>query len=184
MRAGVAADSDSVVEGGEAAFTVSLTEAVSTAPVEVTYAVSGTAGSADYTAPSGTLTIPAGEPSASFVITTLMDNLLDPDETIEVILVRATSGGREVPVSQEVALTTILDQGGLTASITRAQATEGDPLEFTISLSVATVETVRVTWETADADGPSWVAREDVDYAMSSGIGSRPVKWCKSASSC
>ena len=169
MWAEVTAASDSVVEGGDAAFTVSLSRSMNTAPVEVTYTVRGTAGSADYTAPSGTLTIPAGEPSASFRIPTLMDNVLDPDETLEVVLVRAASSGREVPTSGELALTTILDEGTMAASIAQAKATEGEPMEFTISLSVATDVPVKVKWETEDAEGPQGRALENVDYATSEG---------------
>ena len=175
MWAEVTAASDSVVEGGDAAFTVSLSRSMNTAPVEVTYTVRGTAGSADYTAPSGTLTIPAGEPSASFRIPTLMDNVLDPDETLEVVLVRAASSGREVPTSGELALTTILDEGTMAASIAQAKATEGEPMEFTISLSVATDVPVKVKWETEDAEGPQGRALENVDYATSEGTVTIPA---------
>ena len=96
MTANVAADSENVVEGETASFSVKLDESVSTAPRVVSYVVVGTAGSTDYVAPSGTLTIPGGAASGMIEIAILTDNLVDPDETLGIVLTRATSQEREV----------------------------------------------------------------------------------------
>ena len=67
-------------------FTVSLTRATSTDTV-VSYTVSGTAnGGTDYTALSGTVTVLAGQNSASIDVSVLDDLLLDSDETVIVTL--------------------------------------------------------------------------------------------------
>jgi uncharacterized repeat protein (TIGR01451 family) len=74
------------------AFTVTLSPA-SAVPVTVQYATadgSATAGS-DYTAASGTLTIPAGSTSGFISIAVKGDTLLEPDETFEVNLSNATN---------------------------------------------------------------------------------------------
>ena len=68
MQADVAAVYGNVTEGEDATFRVTLTPSVSTEAVEVTYTVVGTAGTADYVAPSGTLTIPEGESSGTVTI--------------------------------------------------------------------------------------------------------------------
>ena len=96
MTANVAADSENVVEGETASFSVKLDESVSTAPRVVSYVVVGTAGSTDYVAPYGTLTIPGGAASGMIEIAILTDNLVDPDETLGIVLTRATSQEREV----------------------------------------------------------------------------------------
>ena len=125
VQADVAVATESVAEGADAEFTVSLSGALSTAPVELTYAVSGTAGADDYTAPSGTLTIPALAAEATISITTLADDVEDDGETLIVTLTGATSHGRTLQVADTAAEATILDQGTLTVSITGGSAVEG-----------------------------------------------------------
>ena len=69
--ASVAADAGSVTEGGSAEFTVTLSGGTSTASVVVTYSVTGTAtAGTDYTAPSGSLTIAAGDSTGTISIPT------------------------------------------------------------------------------------------------------------------
>ena len=152
-QADVAVATESVAEGADAEFTVSLSGALSTAPVEVTYAVSGTAGADDYTAPSGTLTIPALATSAAISITTLADDVEDDDETLVVTLTGATSHGRTLQVADTAAEATILDQGTLTVSITGGSATEGEEVQFTIAISPPPSYWVNVTYETVDPEG-------------------------------
>ena len=72
---------------GPARFTVSLTGGVLAFPLVVHYAVSGTASAgSDYTAPSGTVTIPTGQTSVVLPITLIDDTTLEADETITVTL--------------------------------------------------------------------------------------------------
>ena len=82
-----------MTEGDTATYTVRLSNP-SSAAVPITYSVDGTATAGDdYTAPSGTLTIPAGDRTRKVTIATLADKVLEPDETLEVTL---TSGGGAV----------------------------------------------------------------------------------------
>ena len=78
---------NAVAEGEVAPFTVKLSGGTSTAPVVVTYEWSGTAKApGDYTAPSGSLTIPSGQSSGTIAIQTNTDNVIEPDETLVVTL--------------------------------------------------------------------------------------------------
>ena len=75
LTAAVMADAETVVEGNTASFTVALTGGTSTAAVEVSYTVSGTAtAGTDYTAPSEPLTLDAGASSGTITIPTLTDD--------------------------------------------------------------------------------------------------------------
>ena len=170
MRADVLPVSPVVAEGEDAVFTVFLSESVSTAPVKITYSVVGTAGPSDYVAPSGTLIIPAGETSGAVTIATVADEIADGDETLGVLLTRATMKAREVITPEERLLVTILDANTLSASfVSSAPADEGDAVEFTVRLSIASDQTVRVTWETEDVQGRGAQATANVDYTSSTG---------------
>ena len=92
-----------------------LSGGTSTADVEVSYAVdaSSTATSGtDYTAPSGKLTITAGESSGTITIATLTDQVLDPDETLVVKLTSATTDTRTVTVDETAKKTAIISDTG------------------------------------------------------------------------
>ena len=177
MRATVAADSENVAEGDTASFTVSLTPYQNAVPVEIEYAVVGTAGQADYTAPSGNLTIPAGETSGRVAIPVLMDTLHDPDETLGILLTRVAGGGREIALlTDTLATVTILDSGSLSASLASgASAAEGDEMEFTIELSLPTDMPVLVEWATSDAQGEQAADSMGVDYTDASGTVTIPA---------
>ncbi len=177
MRAAVAADSENVAEGGTASFTVSLTPFENAVPVEIEYAVVGTAGPADYTAPSGNLTIRAGETSGRVTIPVLMDTLHDPDETLGILLTRVAGGGREIALlTDTLATVTILDAGSLSASLASgASAAEGDEIEFTIELPLPTDMPVLVEWATSDAQGQQAAESKGVDYTDASGTVTIPA---------
>ena len=137
------------------------------------YTVTGTAKAGeDYTEPSGTVTIPAGETSGVIAIATLMDGLLDPDETLVVELTDGTSSGRDVTIGGKAATATILDQGEISAAVAGAQGAEGGPVEFTVTLSGATDAPVEVQWRTLQAgdDVPEdETAAAGVDYKLAAG---------------
>ena len=177
MRAVVAADSENVAEGGTASFTVSLMPYENAVPVEIEYAVVGTAGPADYTAPSGNLTIRAGETSGRVAIPVLMDTLHDPDETLGILLTRVAGGGREIALlTDTLATVTILDAGSLSASLASgASAAEGDGIEFTIELPLPTDMPVLVEWATSDAQGEQAADSMGVDYTDASGTVTIPA---------
>ena len=152
ILAEVTAATESIAEGSDAEFTVTLS-GESTAPVTVTYTVSGTAGDSDYTAPSGTVTVPAASTEATISITTLTDEVEDADETLIVTLTAAESHGRPLQVSDTAAEATILDQGTLTVSIAGGSGAEGEDASFTLSMSAPPGFWVRVNYETVDSEG-------------------------------
>ena len=165
MRANIGRAYSAVSEGDDAVFSVWLPSSVSTAPVEIEYQVFGTAGPTDYIAPSGTLTIPAGESRGVVAITTLMDDLFDPGERVGVSLTRATSVGRQIPVPASSPSVEILDESVLAASIVSGgSAEEGDGVEFTIRLTVPTDLQVDFNWQTVELSRQHPAAVEGVDY--------------------
>ncbi|NZD59456.1 calcium-binding protein, partial [Sphaerotilus montanus] len=105
----------SVVEGEVASgYTVSLSQpAVTDVVVKLTYTGTATDGS-DYTAVTS-VTIPAGQSSATFDITTIDDALAEGTETLTVSLGEITGGGFEVIAgnpAQATVTTTITDDAG------------------------------------------------------------------------
>ena len=173
LAARIAKDTVSVEEGRDATFKVRLTGGISSAPVSLTYSVSGTATPGDdYTAPSGELSIPAGEQTGYITIATLADDLLDPDETLVVELIGGESTGRRVRTQGDDGTATILDEGTLLASVEAAEGAEGSALEFAVTLSVATdvpVEVAWQTWQDQDNAPEDETAAAGVDYQISSG---------------
>ena len=171
LRADVEAVWANVVEGDDALFRVSMTPAVSSGPTVVEYTLVGTATGADYAAPSGTLTIPAGASFGDVTITTLQDDVEDPGETLGLQLTRVMSNSREVTIfaREEPSVTTILEPGTLTASVSAGEAVdEGESLQFTARLSMAAAEQVVIEWATADGDGRA-AATAGEDYTQASG---------------
>lgn len=83
----------SVTEGGNLAFTVTLSPSA-TGTVTVNYITSdGTAAaSSDYTATSGTLTFLAGQTSKTVTVATVDDSVSEPTETMLVALASPTGG--------------------------------------------------------------------------------------------
>ena len=149
VMAAVTAGASTVSEGSAASFEVALTDATSTADVVVTYTVTGTAApGADYTAPSGSLTIAEGELSGTITIRTTSDLVLDRGETLTVTLSDATTTGTAT-VDATAATTTITDPGTATVSVGAARATEGDDVEFTVELSLAAGSDTVLGWTTA-----------------------------------
>ncbi|WP_413432818.1 Calx-beta domain-containing protein [Crateriforma spongiae] len=87
-------------------FTVTIS-APSDEPVVVTYDVLGSStatpspggaipNQADYTALSGSVTIPAGQTTATIDVSVLSDNVVEPDETVTINLTGATAGALPV----------------------------------------------------------------------------------------
>ena len=150
LAAAVSADQSSVDEGDAAKFTVSLTAGItSTAPVEVSYTLGGTVGSADYTAPASPLTIAKGAASGTITITVADDEVLDPGETLEVTLSAATTETRTVEVNATAARTTITDTDTATVAIANATVSEGDTASFVVTLSLPVASAVAVSFQTA-----------------------------------
>ena len=97
LSAAVVAADANVVEGSDATFRIWVSGSRHTEDVVVQYETGGTATSGDdYTAPTGTVTIPVGQRSVPIAIGTTADSVHDPNETLVVTLTDATSVGRTV----------------------------------------------------------------------------------------
>ena len=152
---------NTVIEGSVATFIVTLTgEERSTAPVVVNYdynAGSAKAEDGDFTAPSGTLRIPAGATTGTIAIRTLDDGILDRGETLTLRLKvdaegPTTSGLVSVDDSNNnnEAETTIADAGdGVRVSVSDTTTDEGEKAMFTVALSGTVSNTVQVSYRLA-----------------------------------
>jgi hypothetical protein len=114
--------------------------------VVVAYTVSGTATSgSDYTALSGTITIPANTLTSTLSIPVLDDTVVEPGETVIVTLTSVTSGAASVG-SPSVATNTIADNDSATVGIANTtNGAEATPTSgvMTLTLSAAaSIDTV------------------------------------------
>jgi hypothetical protein len=94
--------------------------------VDTTYTftfTNGTAGSADYTTTSQTVTVPAGATTGTVSVPTTADTIAESNETFTIASGTASATG------------TINDKWLTVATITPASATEGSPAVFEFSLS-------------------------------------------------
>ena len=163
----VAADAATVVEGGAATFTVTVTGGATIAPVAARYEVGGTAqAGADYELPSRSLTLAAGADTGTITIRTLADAVLEPGETLEVTLVDAATAAGTVALDPAPAVTAIVDVGMVTVSVAAAQkeVAEGDSARFAVALTGAVASPVTLGWATADGTataGADFVAVPD-----------------------
>ena len=128
----------SVAEGGKASLTVELSQ---TAANDVTFSWSttdGTAVSGDYTAQAATsVTIAAGDTSATLAVQTTEDALAEAGETFTVTI-SASSLPAGVTLGTAVTATvTITDDDGAAVTIADAAASEGDAITFSVKLDNA-----------------------------------------------
>ena len=146
---------------GPLTFEVCLSE-VTDEDVTVAYATSdssATAGS-DYTAASGTVTIPAGQTCVSFQVGLTDDNAAEGNETFAVTL--SNPSGATVGDGEGVGT---IENCEPTISISDASGRECDgPLTFEVCLSEVTDEDVTVAYATSDSS-----ATAGSDYTAASG---------------
>ena len=141
-----------VIEGEAAEFTVTLTGGTSTAPVEVSYAVGGTAtAGTDYTALSEplALTLATGATTGTIRVDTLNDGVSDPDETLAVSLRGASTTKGTVTVDATAATAILVgtvtgtnpieDGEELVVSVATVARSveEGEAAEFAVTLAGA-----------------------------------------------
>ena len=126
----------SAIEGNEIEFEVWITGGTAeNLPVTVQYATSSVnAESTDYTAASGTLTFGANETVKTVRVSTTHDTVDEGNELIRLTLSNPTNATLAYG-SQGEATGTIVDNDIPTVSVSDASATEGDAVEFTVSLS-------------------------------------------------
>jgi hypothetical protein len=147
-----------------ATFTVSLSQAADV-DVTVQYStanITAAAGS-DYTAKSGSVTIPAGQTSRSFTVAVLGDRLAEPTETFAVNLSAATNA----TIGDSQGIGTIQDNEPR-ISINNVSKYEGrastTAFTFTVTLSAAYDQAVTVNYATANG-----TATAGTDYTSKSG---------------
>jgi chitinase len=136
--------------------TIQLTEAQATAVV-VNYATSNGTASAgsDYTAKSGTVTIPAGQTQGTFNVVVTGDSTGESDETFTVRLTSSTGG---VLLNPAAATVTIVNDDGAAplpaVRVSKASVTEGNTgspkMTFTITLAKAMKTATVLTYTTLD----------------------------------
>ena len=147
-----------VESDGTATFEVALTDPSATDTV-LSYVLTGDAISGDdYTAPSGTVTIPSGDTSALVIVTLVDDNLVEQNETITLALDSpVTSGNANIVVDVAPASIVIEDTDAATLSIaTLADAAE--PLvdgAFTVSLTAPSSQDTVIGYTVSGTATPS-----------------------------
>lgn len=153
----------SVTEGGTLAFPVTLS-ASSASAVTVQFATANGTASAgsDYTAVSGTLTIPAGQTGGTINVVTIDDTLVESSETLTVTL-SAPSGAT---LGTATGTGTIIDNDTAPANLAigNASATEGGNLVFTVTRTGNTASAVSVNYASA-----SGTATSGSDFTATSG---------------
>jgi hypothetical protein len=148
-----------------ATFTVTLS-AASSQPVTVAYATAnGTAAGSDYQAVSGTLTIPAGQTTATITVLANGDRLAEPNETYVVNL----SGPTNATIDDGQGVGTVLDDEPR-ISISDATKKEGKKgqttsFTFTVTLSAAYDQPVTLSYRTTDGTATT----SDQDYVGKTG---------------
>ena len=160
-------DDATAEEGDRLVFIVTLSGS-RTGAVTVDYATAdGSAEAAsDYTAASGTLTFAANESSKTIVVQTTEDTTAEETETFTVTLSNPTGA----TITDGTATGTITDDDEPpppplpTLAIEDAEAEEGDPAEFTVTLSGTRTGNVTVDYATADG-----TAEVGADYTGTSG---------------
>ncbi|MBF7093644.1 hypothetical protein IUY40_19155, partial [Flavobacterium sp. ALJ2] len=166
-----------VAEGSSISIKVSLPEGVTLGnPLIVNYRVSGTATSdTDYSALTGSVTIPAGDSYAMIEIAAKNDNLIEPDETV--VITGGTVSGFTWG-SDNVATVTIKDvidpvNRVLSFSSDRASVAEGESTTLTVSLpqGIAVTSPLDIYYEIA----VSSTAINGADYETLSGVATIPA---------
>ena len=160
----VSVSNASATEGSAVSFTVSLSTD-SGRPVTVAYATaSSTATSGtDFTAASGTLTFAEGTDSQTVSVSTTEDTDDEGDETFTLTLSSPTNA----TLADDTATGTINDDDATaspTVNLSGGSETEGASVDFTVSLSVASAQTVTVDYATA-----SDTATSGTDFTAASG---------------
>jgi hypothetical protein len=127
--------------------------------------ITATAGS-DYTATSGSVTIPAGQASKTFTVAVKGDRLPEPTETFGVNL----SGAANATISDGQAIGTILDNEPRVSisDVTKAEGKNGKTTQFTfvVTLSAAYDQSVTLSYQTVNGTATTG----NNDYIAKSGV--------------
>ena len=127
----------------DGAFTVTLDggKVAPTGGIAVTYTITGTAtAGTDFTTLTGTVTVPAGQSSATISVDVLDDNVVEVPETVIVTLTGTNHAGATIHATNKTATVTIDsadDAATVSISVTDATGREPgtDDAQFTVTLS-------------------------------------------------
>jgi len=170
-RPSVSIGDEMVSEGptdSSASFMVQLSEPPELGPLDLDYATAdGTANSgSDYTATSGTLSIPAGQTSGEVTVPVLGDTLYEADETFGVNL---TTTGFANLLDPAAVGTIVNDDAAPSLAIGDVQIIEGNAgmseAQFAVSISEASGLPAQVGFSTSDG-----TALAGEDYTAASGM--------------
>ncbi len=148
-------------------FTVSLS-APATAPVSVNFATANGSATApaDYTAASGTVNFAVGQQTRPVNVTVIGDNLVEPDETLQITLSAPTGA----TLGTATATGTIVNDDSAALSIADVALPEGNgggttPFVFTITSSSPSSTPITVNFATS-----SMSALSPADFAAAAGV--------------
>ena len=139
---------------------------VSSIDTVISYSVSGTAtAGSDYTALSGTVTIPAGATTATILVPVIDDALVEPTETVVVTLISITSGSAGVtldPVPSNLTASIIIaDNDTATVAVTAgSDGSETGPTNVTFTVTQSAISST----DTTIAFSLGGTATEGADY--------------------
>ncbi|KGR35589.1 RTX toxin [Vibrio campbellii] len=149
-KVSIVSEQASVIEGGDANFTVSIDQK-SDEDVVVSFTIGGDVDDKDYQAPTiYTVTIPAGQTSVALDITTLDDGIYEGAENLTITLTDTTGADSTLDAGAKEATVSIIDaQSAPEVSISADQnnVNEGQTAGFTVTLSQVSDETVTVKFE-------------------------------------
>ncbi|RPD39634.1 Calx-beta domain-containing protein [Chitinophaga barathri] len=175
----IARGTDGAEPGTNGSFTISLPSGVLSAEdITVNYTVSGTAASgADYTALSGTVTIPAGDNSVTVPVTVVNDDIIEVTETVIATLTGGSSTNFTFTAAGNATVNITDDESNVPANLALTVTKGSDASEpatngsFVISLPGTTVssEDVMVNYTIAGT------ATSGADYTALSGTVTIPA---------
>ncbi len=168
--ASVTRTTDAVEPNNDGMFTVNLSQAAAV-DVTVNYTVSGSAAAgSDYTALSGTVTIPAGDLSADIPVVVIDDTLFEALETVEVTL--SATDNAAVGVDSTPATVSIVDDEGNVnpVTVTLAATTNGDengPVDIVYTATLSTVNNTgsSITFDTSFTGGSATAGDDYTDVS-------------------
>jgi predicted extracellular nuclease len=143
--AAVSVEPATVVEGATASVTVRLSRAIARDAVitwNAAVATGDTASAADFSAGSGSITIPAGQTTGTIMIATTQDALIEGNETFTVTLTSASTGLTLATASARI--TIVDDDGAQTVVLSVAPSSVGEasatPITFTLTRAGGSAE--------------------------------------------
>jgi hypothetical protein len=152
----IAATTQAAEPATDGLFTVTQS-AVAAANTDLIYSIGGSAtGGADYTALTGTVTIPAGSTTATIDVTVLVDFIVEGTEDVILQLTGITaSPGGSIDTGNDTATVNINDDDQVDISIDNVTMAEGDSgtttFSFTVSIDQADPSSpVTVDWASSD----------------------------------